>query len=286
MGGPEANMKSAKQVRNLDTAASDIILDMIWEYSSTQKDADTYYKISGFKRLRENTKSTTVGVEEGIKDTDNILSRTRHYPKTNVKEESTAPSKPVEAYGYMYNNRDQRVVWRKIFPSGEAAYAWADKRNATVLGTREVDSTKKRYESKIQTKSVISTDGTRQIQYQVIDAQGNSNVFETKAQAVKFFKENLETNMRSNPTDRVTMDVPLLLRVMEFAKEDAKTDMDLHDVAENLIELGKNGKTLSMGDYDAIVNIPPRQEQDTTQQVTEVGDRYWCKTEKRWKNRD
>jgi preprotein translocase subunit YajC len=64
MGGPEANMKSAKQVRNLDTAASDIILDMIWEYSTTQKDADTYFKISGFKRLREGTKSTTVGVAE------------------------------------------------------------------------------------------------------------------------------------------------------------------------------------------------------------------------------
>jgi hypothetical protein len=61
MGGPEANMKSAKQVRNLDTAASDIILDMIWEYSSTQKDADTYFKISGFKRLREGTQSITLG---------------------------------------------------------------------------------------------------------------------------------------------------------------------------------------------------------------------------------
>lgn len=65
MGGPEDNMRSAKQVRNLDTAARDIILDMIWEYSSTQKDADTYYKISGFKRLRESTKSTRAGVAEG-----------------------------------------------------------------------------------------------------------------------------------------------------------------------------------------------------------------------------
>jgi hypothetical protein len=52
MGSPEDNMKSAKQVRNLDTAARDVILDNVWEYSATQKDADTYYKVSGFRRIR------------------------------------------------------------------------------------------------------------------------------------------------------------------------------------------------------------------------------------------
>ena len=53
--------------------------------------------------------------------------------------EEGADSGPVEAYGYRYNNRDQRIVWRKIFPSGEAAYAWADRNNATVLGTRSTE---------------------------------------------------------------------------------------------------------------------------------------------------
>jgi hypothetical protein len=52
MGSPEDNMKSAKQVRNLDTSARDVILDNVWEYSATQKDADTYYKVSGFRRIR------------------------------------------------------------------------------------------------------------------------------------------------------------------------------------------------------------------------------------------
>jgi hypothetical protein len=48
---------------------------------------------------------------------------------------------PVEAYGYVYDRRDQRVMWRKVFPSAEAAYAWADSKNATVLGTRPVEQT-------------------------------------------------------------------------------------------------------------------------------------------------
>ena len=40
---------------------------------------------------------------------------------------------------------------------------------------------------------------------------------------------------------------------MEYAREDAKTDMDLHDVAENLIGLSEDGSTLTMKDYDHIV---------------------------------
>lgn len=52
-----------------------------------------------------------------------------------------------------------------------------------------------------------------------------------------------------NPTDAVTVDIPLLVRLLEYAREDAKTDMDLHKVAENLIELSQSGRTLSMSDY-------------------------------------
>jgi hypothetical protein len=57
-----------------------------------------------------------------------------------------------------------------------------------------------------------------------------------------------------NPTDRVTMDVPLLLRIMEYSKEDAKTDMDLHHVVEKLIELSSSGQTLNMNHYNDIMS--------------------------------
>lgn len=53
--------------------------------------------------------------------------------------------------------------------------------------------------------------------------------------------------------DTVTMDVPLLLRIMEYAKEDAKTDMDLHNVTEKLIAFAKENDVLTMDLYDAIV---------------------------------
>lgn len=56
-----------------------------------------------------------------------------------------------------------------------------------------------------------------------------------------------------NPIDVISMDVPLMIRLLEYAREDAKTDMDLHKVAENLIQLSKEGRLLDMSDYDSIV---------------------------------
>jgi hypothetical protein len=57
-----------------------------------------------------------------------------------------------------------------------------------------------------------------------------------------------------NPQDVVSVDVPLLIRLLEYAREDAKTDMDLHNVTERLIALSQEGNTLTMQDYNTICN--------------------------------
>lgn len=69
----------------------------------------------------------------------------------------------------------------------------------------------------------------------------------------------------ANHADKVTMDVPLMIRLFEYAREDAQTDMDLHNVSERLIELSGEGRVLTMQDYDAIVG------QTTEQMVSELG---------------
>lgn len=63
------------------------------------------------------------------------------------------------------------------------------------------------------------------------------------------------SSTQSNEVDKVTLDVPLFIRLLEYAKEDAQSDMDLHKVAENIIEMAQGGTTLTMDDYDAIVSI-------------------------------
>jgi hypothetical protein len=56
-----------------------------------------------------------------------------------------------------------------------------------------------------------------------------------------------------NPKDIITVDVPLFIRLLEYAREDAKTDMDLHNVADNIIDLSEEGEVLTMDNYNAIV---------------------------------
>jgi len=68
---------------------------------------------------------------------------------------------------------------------------------------------------------------------------------------VKKLKNHTTTKM--NPKDTITVDVPLFIRLLEYAREDANTDMDLHDLAENIIGLSEDGEVLTMNDYNAIV---------------------------------
>lgn len=56
--------------------------------------------------------------------------------------------------------------------------------------------------------------------------------------------------------NEVWMDVPLFIRLLEFAREDSHDDVDLHDVAQAAVRLtGKKNVRLSMDDYDAL--MPP-----------------------------
>jgi hypothetical protein len=56
-----------------------------------------------------------------------------------------------------------------------------------------------------------------------------------------------------NPEDKITMDVPLFIRMLEYAREDASTDVDLHDVAKKAIGLSSEGEVLTMDNYESIV---------------------------------
>lgn len=52
----------------------------------------------------------------------------------------------------------------------------------------------------------------------------------------------------STTVDTITMDVPLFIRLLEYAREDAKTDMDLHNLAEKVI-FEAQSRVLTMEDY-------------------------------------
>lgn len=74
----------------------------------------------------------------------------------------------------------------------------------------------------------------------------------------------------NNPTDIIKVDIPLFIRLLEYAREDAKTDMDLHKVTENAIGLSETGKILTMDDYDAIVKNEAKELQERLRKLAGI----------------
>ena len=62
--------------------------------------------------------------------------------------------------------------------------------------------------------------------------------------------EDISTFLEGNKgQDHISMTIPLFIRCLEFAREDAKRDIDLHKFTENIIKMDK---TLTSDDYDKL----------------------------------
>lgn len=53
-------------------------------------------------------------------------------------------------------------------------------------------------------------------------------------------------------SDCIRMDVPLFIRVLEYAHENAKTDQEMHELTERAVSMSRD-RTLTMEDYEALV---------------------------------
>ena len=107
-------------------------------------------------------------------------------------------------------------------------------------------------------------------------SRGINPKFATKDQKVAHSKTNQFISWKRNrmmedsldeavdKKDTVTFDIPLLIRVLELAREDIRTDMDLHRVVEKLINIRKKGM-LTMKDYNYISKI----HEEVMPQITE-----------------
>lgn len=53
--------------------------------------------------------------------------------------------------------------------------------------------------------------------------------------------------------DSVTVDIPLFIRLLEFAREEAKDDMILHEMTQNMLRLQQSVEVLGMDNYKDII---------------------------------
>ena len=61
--------------------------------------------------------------------------------------------------------------------------------------------------------------------------------------------------MGKNKKPEIELSVPLLIRLFEFVREGARTDVEIHKMVENLIECSKYDHLLTMDEYDKIVKM-------------------------------
>jgi hypothetical protein len=92
----------------------------------------------------------------------------------------------------------------------------------------------------------------------------------------------MEDQEQENKMDVISVDVPLFIRLLEFAREDATDDMMLHDVAEKLIEMCADGEIMQMEQYDEIVGS--KEDKAATSGMNAVEDKIepMSEAESRW----
>jgi hypothetical protein len=52
------------------------------------------------------------------------------------------------------------------------------------------------------------------------------------------------------------IDVPLMIRLFEYMREEVETDIEIHEIVERMIELCEYGEVLEMEHYDEIIEKP------------------------------
>ena len=74
-----------------------------------------------------------------------------------------------------------------------------------------------------------------------------------KSELRQLIREEIENLTNTNVADTITLDVPLFIRLLEYAREDAQTDMDLHNVADKAIKLSLDGSVVTMKNYNQLI---------------------------------
>ena len=138
------------------------------------------------------------------------------------------------------------------------------------------------------TKAGIAEASEQQLLNQFLKSRGinpnfvstDTKISHSKSGQFLQWKQNHEHNFReenileaTDDADVISVDIPLMIRILELAREDVKDDMELHRITERLIEIRNKG-VLTMDDYDFIANVKKLKEEledvALDQQINEV----------------
>lgn len=88
----------------------------------------------------------------------------------------------------------------------------------------------------------------------------DTKIAHSKSSAYLSWRKNHEFHEAVDKEDTLTFDIPLMIRMLELAREDVKDDMELHRITERLISIRSKG-VLTMDDYEFIAGMKKLKEE-------------------------
>ena len=102
-----------------------------------------------------------------------------------------------------------------------------------------------------QTATSVSSDASGNTNAYMSDRDTSNMIKQQEKDIARLQTDKLFNDVNGEGPDTVAMGVPLLIRMMEFAREEAQSDEDLHVVVKKMLDMGGD---LSMDDYDTIMS--------------------------------
>ena len=158
-----------------------------------------------------------------------------HGKITSFEEATFEPAEaPTEVIFAVATEKDLENA-KELKVSFEKFAQWANEEGLDLERDEDADIAAKKYFEQYYSEH-LSDEGKKSLRAQMFEAE-----------------DSMESK-KENPVDIVSMDVPLFIRMLEFAREDASTDMDLHDLAQKAIKMSREGEPLTMMHYDELVS--------------------------------
>ena len=155
-----------------------------------------------------------------------------HGKITSFEEATFEPAEaPTEVVFAVATEKDLENA-KELKVSFEKFAQWANEEGLDLERDEDADMAAKKYFEQYYSEH-LSDEGKKSLRAQMFEA---------------------EDTVEKNPIDIISMDVPLFIRMLEFAREDASTDMDLHDLAQKAIKMSSEGEPLTMMHYDELVS--------------------------------
>ena len=155
-----------------------------------------------------------------------------HGKITSFEEATFEPAEaPTEVVFAVATEKDLKKA-KELKVTFEEFAEWANEEGLDLQRDEDADMAAKKYFEQHYSKH-LSDEGKKSLRAQMLET---------------------EDTAEKNPIDIISMDVPLFIIMLEFAREDASTDMDLHDLAQKAIKMSSEGEPLTMKHYDELVS--------------------------------